>query len=85
MTTKHKHTDYDLYEDLERIKDAFSDTAKDIKGKAGDVLAQSIENAREKSLNIRDNLTDYTKEKPYKALGIAVLTGAIIGFLLHRK
>lgn len=87
---KHKNTtarqnDYDLYSDLMRIKDAFSDTAKNMRGRATDSINQSFENVKTKSHDLQDNMANYAKEKPLKSLGIALLAGVVIGFLLHRK
>jgi len=89
-TTKHKetqarHNDYDLYSDLMRIKDAFTDTAKNVRGQATDRFNQSFENVKAKSVDLQDNMANYTKEKPLKSLGLALLAGVVIGYILHRK
>ena len=79
-----KNAEYDLYADLAKIKDAFADVAYDVKGKAGDALAQGLANAREKSTDIQDTLATYTSERPFKSIGIALVIGAALGFLVRK-
>lgn len=82
---KNKHHDYDLYADLEKIKDAFGDTARDMKGKATSMISESLGNAREKTTLVQDNVVNYIQTKPIKAVGLAVLAGVIVGIWMHRK
>lgn len=86
--TRNKHArqnEYDLQGDLERIRSAIADAALDVKGKAGDMLSQSLENAKERSLDFRENVGEYTKKQPFKTIGLAVLAGMVIGLWFHRK
>lgn len=85
MTTKHKHyNNSDLYHDVEKIKAALLDTANDVKGRAGEMIYDSVEGVREKTDFVRDTVADYTAEKPFKSLGIALAAGIVIGMLLKK-
>lgn len=86
-TAKHRsrhHNNYDLYADLEKIKNAFADTAYDMRGKTGEMFSESLEGVKDRSLQMRDGIVDYTSEKPFKSLGIALLAGVAIGWLLRK-
>ena len=90
-TAKHKRhvrnqvEEYDIYNDLLKIRDAFSDTAKDVKGKTGQAISQSFDNVKERSVELQDSMANYTKEQPFKTVGLALLAGAVFGFLIHRR
>lgn len=82
---RHSHRDeYDLSADLERIKSALMDASSDVKGKATEILNESVENVKQKSEDLQGTVADYVAEKPFKSLGIAILSGIIIGYLLHK-
>jgi ElaB/YqjD/DUF883 family membrane-anchored ribosome-binding protein len=82
---RHPHSDYDLYGDMIKIREAFTDTAKDARGKAAEVLSQSFDNVKERTSDIQALMTDYVAEKPIKSLGIAMLSGYLLGALMMRK
>lgn len=83
--TKGKHTeDFDIYGDIARIKEALADVTHDVKGKANSMLLQSIDDVKEKANNVQENVGDYVTEKPFKSIGIAMLAGVVIGYLLHK-
>jgi ElaB/YqjD/DUF883 family membrane-anchored ribosome-binding protein len=88
MTTKARHnghrTHYNLSNDVEKIKAALYHTTQDLKGRAGEMVADSMDNAKEQTAMVRDNVADYTSERPFKALGIALVAGIAIGFLLRK-
>jgi len=79
-----RHHEYDLEEDVEKIKAALMDAANDVRGKAGAMLSDSVDNMRERSELLKENLADYTGNKPFRSLGVAFLVGAIIGYLMHK-
>ncbi len=81
---KHKHKNTDLYDDVEKIKAALSDTSFGVKNLLGDAYYQSMENVREKSALVRGNMTDYISTNPFKSVGIAAVGGLIAGFLLKK-
>ncbi len=83
LKLRNRH-DYDLYGDLAKIKAAFADTAHDARGKAAQLLSQSVENVKERSAALQENVGDYVAKKPLKSLGIAVAAGMLIGYLLHK-
>lgn len=74
---KHRNNDYDINEDLARIKDALADAAYDVRGKAGEML-------KDKSNDFQESVTNYASEKPFKTIGIALLAGVVLGFLLKK-
>ena len=84
MTTKHKHTNSDLYHDVEKIKAALMLAANDVKDKASGAIYDSVDTVKEKSDLARDTVADYTAEKPFKSLGIALLIGIGIGYLIKK-
>lgn len=84
-TKKSRNHDYDLSGDLARIKEALNEAALDVKGKAGDVVLQTWENAKERSADFQEAVGDYAKEKPFMTLGLTLLAGTVIGFLVGRK
>jgi ElaB/YqjD/DUF883 family membrane-anchored ribosome-binding protein len=83
-TKRSRHDEYDLYADLERIKNAFSDTASDVRGKTGEILSSTVQDIREKSVKARDGMADYTAERPFKSLGAALLIGVALGYFIKR-
>lgn len=85
--TKHRsarHSEYNLLEDLERIKSALSDATYDVKGKAGEFVTDSLHDMKEKTEEWQKGFTHYVTKKPFTSLGIAVGVGAVIGFFLHK-
>jgi len=82
---KHRNNHYDLSGDIERIKDAFADTAKDVRGKASEVFSQSIKDVRVKSTDMKDNMETYLSERPFKTLLVSMLSGILIGGTLMRR
>jgi ElaB/YqjD/DUF883 family membrane-anchored ribosome-binding protein len=80
------HSDFDLYGDMIKIRDAFTDTAKDARGKAAEVLTQSYNDVKTKTSDIQELMSDYVTEKPIKSIGLALLSGALLGaFMMRRK
>jgi ElaB/YqjD/DUF883 family membrane-anchored ribosome-binding protein len=71
--------------DLEKLKELLATTAYDVGGEARNAISESLENVKEKSTDIQDSITDYVNEKPFKALGLAMLTGVFLGLAMRRK
>ena len=84
MTIKHTSTNHDLHRDLAKIKAALAEATYDLKGKAGEMLYDSMDDIKEHSSEMKDTLANYAAEKPFKTLGIAVLVGVALGFLLKK-
>lgn len=76
---------YNLNHDISKIKAAVGEATKHAKGQATKVIYDSYDNIKEKSTDMQDQVIAYTKKKPFKSLGIAVLTGFILGIFLLRK
>jgi ElaB/YqjD/DUF883 family membrane-anchored ribosome-binding protein len=88
-TTKHhKHTRngsaYDLYGDLIAIREAFADASHDVKGRAAEVLAGTYENLKEKSATVKEGVSDYVAEKPFKSMGVMLIAGIALGYLIRK-
>ena len=78
------HTDYDLHGDVAKIKQAISKAAEDFKGRTGEILSESVDGIKEQSTFVKDSVANYTSERPFKSLGIAVLVGLTLGILIRR-
>lgn len=85
-TAKHKrsNSDYDIYGDLAKIKDALADATFGMKDHAGEVLSQSIDDMRERSAAIQKNMSSYVTDKPMKSVGLALLAGVCLGYFLRK-
>lgn len=85
-TLKHRHADrhHDLYKDVVKIKDALNDVTHNLRGKAGEMFSDSVDDIREKSTNAKDAVGNYTSERPFKSLGVALLAGIVLGYFLHK-
>lgn len=80
-----KHNNYDLYRDFENFKSVIANTASDLRGKAGEMVFDSVEGIKNKSSELHDNLAEYTSEQPLKSMGIALAVGFFLGYLMHRR
>jgi len=86
-TTARKRThahDYDIYDDLAKIKDALAEATFGMKNRAGEVLSQSFDDVKEKSAAIQENVSSYVSEKPIKSIGVALLAGIFLGYFIHK-
>ena len=79
-----RNHDYDLQADLEKIKAAIADAAYDVRGKATAALQETLENARERSLDLHKNVSNYAKNRPFQTVGLSVLAGMLIGYFMHK-
>lgn len=89
-TTGNGLTDDNIQSDLQRVKDkaretrdALSQTATDVKSKATEALSQSIQEARDKTEVLQEDVIEYVQANPLKAVGISLLAGAVIALLLR--
>lgn len=69
----------DLEKDFDRVKKALWDISQDVQGKASDFVTHSYEDIKKVSHRKADDVSDYIKEKPLKAVGLALLAGFIVG------
>lgn len=84
---KHKHTqhhDYDLSEDVEKIKAALMDATQNLKGRAGDFLHDSVDNIKDQAASTKSSIENYAAEKPFKSLGLTLFIGMAIGYFMKK-
>ena len=81
-----------LAEDARALMTATADVAGEKVADARKRLADALEGAKEIAGRVRDQAVDYAKatdeavrENPYKAIGIALGVGALLGYLLSRR
>lgn len=84
-TRKNARNGHGLASDWLKIKHTFSGAASDVKKNAGSLLNHSVDSLRNHTQKMQGGVSDYTASKPFKALGIALLTGALLGFLIKRR
>lgn len=75
---------YDIQSDIDKIREAFVDATFDVKGRANEIAKQAIANARERSVAAKDGAENFIQERPFKTIGVAMLTGIVIGYFIHK-
>ena len=80
----HSHIEYDLHADLERIKKALSDASYDVQGRASEMFNESKQHVKQTSSDLQDGVAGYIAEQPFKSMGLAILSGIVIGLLLRK-
>lgn len=83
LKSRARNSKIDLYNDIDKIKKALATITHDVKTKTASMVGESIENARDRSYDLQDNVDDYLSERPFKSIGVAMIAGAVIGYLLH--
>lgn len=78
-----RHADA-LAADWQKIQNAFADTAADVTDMAEDVCKQTVDNLKDQTEDLQQRMTDYTVNNPMRMLGIALVTGLVIGWWLKR-
>ena len=81
-----------LAKDARSLITATTDVAAQKLGDVRQRVVETVESAKENAGRVRDQAVDYAKaadkavrEHPYKALGIALGVGAILGYLMSRR
>lgn len=74
-----------IKKDLARLKTDLALSAKEMRGHARGALNESLENMRERTNELQGNVAEYVGEKPFKSLGIAMLSGFILAVAMRRK
>ena len=81
-----------LAKDARSLMKATTDLATEKFGDVRQRVVETVDSAKETAGRVRDQAVDYAKaadkvmhEHPYKAVGIAVGVGAILGFLISRR
>jgi ElaB/YqjD/DUF883 family membrane-anchored ribosome-binding protein len=80
----HRNLSSEISDDIAKIKAALSDTSSDLKDKANELYEDSLTTVKDKSNEVRDHIVNYTADRPLKSLGIALLAGVIIGYLIKK-
>ena len=80
-----KHNNFDLYDDVEKIKAALKDTTRDARDMTTQAIHESMDKIKNKSNRIKESVEDYTAKKPFNALGMTFLSGIVIGYLFLKK
>ena len=94
--SKHKHPAHNdmgtLAEDARALMTATADVAGEKVADARKRVADALESAQEFAGRVRDQAVDYAKatdeavhEHPYKAIGIALGVGALLGYLVSHR
>jgi ElaB/YqjD/DUF883 family membrane-anchored ribosome-binding protein len=82
---KELHDDFEVIKQkMRETREALSQTAYDMGGRAEELLIQSLKEAKDKSSDIQDNVVTYVKANPVKSMGYAFLCGVIFSKLLHK-
>src|ERR1019366_2005 len=81
-----------LAKDARSLITATTDVATQKLGEVRQRVVETVESAEETARRVRDQAVDYAKtadkavrEHPYKAVGIALGVGAILGYLMSRR
>ena len=81
-----------LAEDARALMTATADVAGEKVADARKRVADALESAKEIAGRVREQALDYAKaadeavhEQPYKAIGIALGVGALLGYLVSRR
>lgn len=86
QTTRNRSSNRNaIRHDLEKLKDVLALTARDVRGRAKESLTHSYENIKDRSTDLHGSVAHYVGGKPFKALGIAMLSGLILGFAMRKK
>ncbi|MDR3492292.1 MAG: CsbD family protein [Gammaproteobacteria bacterium] len=79
-----QHGFEDLQEDGENITDTLLDNAHYIRDTAEKFMHDSVNEIKERSTELQENVVSYVKENPVKSIGIALLAGAVAAVLLKK-
>ena len=83
--TKSKHHNFDLSKDVERIKQVLADTVYDVRGKATQAITESLDTMKDRSNTFQKSTLKFVNKKPLKTLGIVLISGLAIGFILRGR
>ena len=84
IKSKRNNKNHVLYDDVEKIKAAIADATFDMKDRVGEMVSESLGSVKEQSAMARENLSNYTAERPIKSLSLALFAGLIIGYFIHK-
>ena len=82
---RHSHSDFDISGDIGKLKDILTNTALHVKNRATGALSESVDNVKERSLELQDNVKDYIAERPIQAVSVAMVSGVLLGYWMNGK
>ncbi|MEO8400345.1 MAG: hypothetical protein ABI597_00940 [Gammaproteobacteria bacterium] len=82
---RNKHNIFDLYNKLERAKSSLAEISDTVTDKAHSLLTHSLDAAKNQTTHVKKNVNRFVTKKPYKAAGIAAITGLCLGLLIRNK
>jgi ElaB/YqjD/DUF883 family membrane-anchored ribosome-binding protein len=71
--------------DINKLKHLLAETVHDMRGEASHALHERYEQARERGADLQDHVVHYVNDKPFKALGFAMLSGLVLGLAMRKK
>lgn len=71
-------------EGMSHLKRCFQEAGSSLKHETQEKFEHMMNEMKHHSHHAKSALDDYVKEHPVKSLGWALLTGAVLGFLLRR-
>jgi ElaB/YqjD/DUF883 family membrane-anchored ribosome-binding protein len=71
-----------LISDLHNLRDSFAHLTGDMKKKTAKYVHHAADNVKKKGAHLHDEMDSYLTERPYKSIGVALLAGMVLGFLL---
>lgn len=79
-----RHNGSDVAEKMHETKEAISNAAHKAKEAASSMSDKVMHDVKEQSQKMQENLIDYVRREPLKAVGGAVLAGMALSWLLRR-
>jgi ElaB/YqjD/DUF883 family membrane-anchored ribosome-binding protein len=73
-----------LKQKVGETSEAISKTASHAKDKAGQMINETLHDAKQKSMELGSTVATYVQENPLKVLGFSLLAGALIALLWKR-
>lgn len=80
--TTTKKQDYDLQDDLNKIKSALAGVTNGVKQNAQELFSESLSSLKDTTDNVKDSVAEYTSAKPFKSIAFALLAGVLLGKLI---
>lgn len=66
------------------LKNALKDSSSDVRDRIQEVLSDSLYDAKIKSKKAKRHISEYVSDQPFKSLGIAVITGLLLGYFFRK-
>ena len=83
---KHSRSNgHDLASNWVRIKGAVTEAIDDVRDTTEEMMHDSVNDIKKTSARAQNKVASYTAKRPFKSLGIALLAGALVGYLILRR